>query len=130
MMFALDCFTVLSHSVHERQMLQSCITTGGNAGIGRAFAEAAARHGAHVILACRSMERGTNAAEVSRSISFLFTACLHIWYHTVAFATRSRVFNFVLPHPGKEQCKLVHIDNPAAASWKRATYQGARHTGA
>lgn len=125
MMFALDCFTVLSHSVHERQMLQSCIITGGNAGIGRAFAEAAARHGAHVILACRSMERGTNAAEVSGSISFLFIAYLHIGYHTVAFAIRSRVLDLFCPTLPKNNARLVHIDNPAAASWKGATYRGA-----
>lgn len=49
---------------HIRDAPQHVLITGGNAGIGRAFAGAAARHGAHVILACRSMARGAEAAQV------------------------------------------------------------------
>ena len=87
-------------------MLQSCVITGGNAGIGRAFAEAAARHGAHVILACRSMERGANAAEVSPTIPFLFIACPQICDHTVAFAIRSRVLDLICPILTKNNTRL------------------------
>ncbi|CAK0753629.1 hypothetical protein CVIRNUC_002235 [Coccomyxa viridis] len=47
-----------------------CIITGGNAGIGKAFAEAAFRHGAHIILACRSRSRGAAAAKaIEQSIA-------------------------------------------------------------
>ena len=38
--------------------------TGGNAGIGYATARQLARQGAHVIVACRSKERGEAAVEV------------------------------------------------------------------
>jgi len=48
--------------------LQTCIITGGNAGIGLATADAIAKQGGHVILACRSLERGQLAAKVSQLI--------------------------------------------------------------
>jgi len=45
-----------------------CIVTGGNAGIGKATAELLTSRGAHVILACRSRERGeAAAADVARA---------------------------------------------------------------
>jgi NAD(P)-dependent dehydrogenase (short-subunit alcohol dehydrogenase family) len=40
-----------------------CIVTGGNTGIGKVTARELARKGAHVILACRSKERGLQAVE-------------------------------------------------------------------
>lgn len=47
--------------------LQVCVVTGGNAGIGFATAAKLAERGAHVVLACRSAERGrAAAAELSR----------------------------------------------------------------
>ncbi|KAL6761076.1 hypothetical protein V8C86DRAFT_968708 [Haematococcus lacustris] len=42
--------------------VQVCIVTGGNAGIGFATAELLAARGAHVVMACRSKERGQAAA--------------------------------------------------------------------
>ena len=64
---------------------QLCIITGGNAVIGKAFGEAAFRHGAHVILACRSKIRGAAAAKVAfrapstsvLNIMSLHVACVH-----------------------------------------------------
>lgn len=44
--------------------LQTCIITGGNAGIGLATAEAIAKRGGKVVLACRSLVRGRRAAQV------------------------------------------------------------------
>lgn len=41
----------------------TAVITGGNAGIGLATAEALVVHGAHVVLACRSPERGRHAAQ-------------------------------------------------------------------
>eukprot|EP00887_Chlorella_sp_A99_P008263 scaffold12.g8263.t1 len=43
----------------------TAVITGGNAGIGLATAEALVVHGAHVVLACRSPERGRHAAQAS-----------------------------------------------------------------
>lgn len=45
-------------------VLQVCIVTGANAGIGYATAKKLAERGAHVVLACRSEERGKQAAKV------------------------------------------------------------------
>lgn len=47
--------------------LQVCLITGGNAGIGYATAKKLAQRGAHVILACRSHQRGQEAVKVSIS---------------------------------------------------------------
>lgn len=44
--------------------LQVCIVTGANAGIGYATAKKLAERGAHVVLACRSEQRGKQAAQV------------------------------------------------------------------
>ncbi|GAX75520.1 hypothetical protein CEUSTIGMA_g2963.t1 [Chlamydomonas eustigma] len=44
-----------------------CIVTGGNAGIGFATSQRLAGMGAHVILACRSKERGEAAAQAIRT---------------------------------------------------------------
>lgn len=49
--------------------VQVCIVTGGNAGIGLGTASALAARGAHVILACRSAERGKEAAQVIIALS-------------------------------------------------------------
>lgn len=43
------------------------LVTGGNAGIGRAAAHQLAGRGAHVVLACRSVERGERAAKEIRA---------------------------------------------------------------
>lgn len=43
-----------------------CLITGGNAGIGLATAKLMAERGAHLILACRSIERADSAAKVRR----------------------------------------------------------------
>ena len=45
-------------------MLQVCVVTGANAGVGLATVQALADRGAHVIMACRSLDRGGAAAEV------------------------------------------------------------------
>ena len=47
--------------------LQTCIVTGGNAGCGLAIARELYMRGGHVILACRSRERGFRAAQASGS---------------------------------------------------------------
>jgi hypothetical protein len=51
------------------------IVTGGNTGIGFATAEMLATRGAHVILACRSAERGEAAAAVLRTQRRLLPSC-------------------------------------------------------
>ncbi len=43
------------------------VVTGGNSGIGRATAHELARHGARVMIACRDVERGKQAADDIRS---------------------------------------------------------------
>src|SRR4029079_15781206 len=43
------------------------VVTGGNSGLGRATATELARHGARVMLACRDIERGKQAADDIRS---------------------------------------------------------------
>ncbi len=45
-------------------LFQVCIVTGANAGIGLATGTELARMGAHVVLACRSKEKGQAAAQV------------------------------------------------------------------
>lgn len=45
-------------------LMQVCIVTGANAGIGYATAKKLAERGAHVVLACRSEQRGRQAAQV------------------------------------------------------------------
>jgi WW domain-containing oxidoreductase len=48
---------------HAQLAGRTAIVTGGNAGVGYATAEALVRQGAHVVLACRSTQRGQAAAE-------------------------------------------------------------------
>ena len=43
------------------------VVTGGNSGIGRATVTELARHGARVMLACRDIERGKQAADDIRN---------------------------------------------------------------
>ena len=43
------------------------VVTGGNSGIGRATATELARHGARVMIACRDVERGKQAADDIRN---------------------------------------------------------------
>jgi NAD(P)-dependent dehydrogenase (short-subunit alcohol dehydrogenase family) len=40
-----------------------CLVTGGNSGIGKVTCRELAKHGAQVILACRSMQRGQDALD-------------------------------------------------------------------
>lgn len=48
---------------------KTMIVTGANAGIGRQIAENLARMGAHVVMACRSLERGNAArAEIAQAV--------------------------------------------------------------
>lgn len=47
-----------------RVHMQTCIITGGNAGIGLETAKAITRHRGRVIIACRSLKRGQRAAQV------------------------------------------------------------------
>lgn len=54
--------------------LQTCIVTGGNAGCGLAIARELYMRGGHVILACRSRERGFRAAQASGSCLYQ-----HLW---------------------------------------------------
>ena len=49
-------------------MLQVCIITGGNAGVGQATAEAMVARGARVIIACRDEGRARTAAEVTKHL--------------------------------------------------------------
>ncbi len=49
-------------------MLQVCIITGGNAGVGQATAEAMVARGARVIIACRNEGRARAAAEVTKHL--------------------------------------------------------------
>ncbi len=58
-----------------RGVPQVCIVTGANAGIGLATAELLAARGAHVILACRSQERGEAAAKELRQRCRLLPGC-------------------------------------------------------
>lgn len=48
---------------HAELAGKTAIVTGGNAGVGYSTAEALVRHGANVVLACRSADRGRAAAE-------------------------------------------------------------------
>ncbi|KAK9824442.1 hypothetical protein WJX72_010272 [[Myrmecia] bisecta] len=48
-----------------------CLITGGNAGVGKATAEAFASRGARVILACRSLQRGAAAAQDVEAVQAL-----------------------------------------------------------
>ncbi len=60
-------------------LFQVCIVTGANAGIGLATATELARMGAHVVLACRSKERGQAAAEVRKArVTPKFLACAFV----------------------------------------------------
>ncbi len=61
---SLDCF------------LQTCIITGGNAGIGLSTAEAIAQQGGKVVLACRSLERGKSAAQVLQLTASAYDTCM------------------------------------------------------
>jgi WW domain-containing oxidoreductase len=47
-----------------RYPTQVAVVTGGNAGIGFATAQALARRGCHVVLACRDPQRAQAAVEV------------------------------------------------------------------
>ncbi len=57
-------FATLLHCAKSNVFLQVCIITGANAGIGAATAAEMVARGAHVIMACRSLQRGKLAAEV------------------------------------------------------------------
>ena len=52
--------------------MQSCVITGGNAGIGFATAVAMMRRGCHVIIACRNMQKADLAVQVSKSYKAAF----------------------------------------------------------
>ena len=54
----------VAKSLTPFDVMQTCIVTGANAGIGLAFSTALAQRGARVILACRSLKRGRAAAQV------------------------------------------------------------------
>ncbi|CAD7700440.1 unnamed protein product [Ostreobium quekettii] len=52
-----------------------CVVTGANAGVGLSTAKLLAKRGGHVILACRSKERGQKAAELVKSVTPLQGCC-------------------------------------------------------
>lgn len=49
--------------------IQVCIVTGANAGIGLATAKLLAARGGHIVMACRSRERASKAADIVRQVS-------------------------------------------------------------
>ena len=77
------CWLDSSSSLHVAlislsTVVQVCIVTGGNAGVGSATAEAMVARGARVILACRDSKRAKIAAEVMHIIlsAFYLYDCL------------------------------------------------------
>ena len=55
-------------------LMQTCIITGGNAGIGFASATAMMRRGCNIILACRNMQKAEAAVQASGIIAYVMTA--------------------------------------------------------
>ena len=69
------CFHTSPRQLH----MQSCVITGGNAGIGFATAVAMMRRGCNIILACRNMQKAENAVQVGEEevliVSITYISC-------------------------------------------------------
>ncbi len=104
---------------------RTCIVTGANSGIGKAIARGLARHGATVVMACRSKERGEAALEELRED----TRSEHLVLRLVDLSEQSSIRDFASQFLHEFEALHVLVNNAGIyPAERRLTSDGIEQT--